>query len=205
MPTSYRARSNRLQRAWRPKQAARTPCGFTFRGSTCKRRGSHYCEQRGDKVVAFFKEVLVHTKGLWAHKAFDLLSWQEWDIIRPLFGEVLYDGELKTYLRRYRLAWIVLGRKNGKSELVAAIVLYLLIGDNEVGAEVYGAAKDTKQAGKVGEVVNRMRELSSLLNGDPPNHGRLKRNKSTWPMPASSNPRNFSRTLDSRATGSGEK
>ncbi len=179
-PTCSPADRARLTRRWRPKSPpGGTVCGYTFRDLTCRKRGSHHCEPRAARVVAFFAGILVHTKGLWARKAFHLDRWQEFDIIRPLFGEVVWDPELGAYRRRYRLAYIVLGRKNGKSELVAGIVLYLLIGDDEQAAEVYGAAKDRAQAGKVGEVVNRMRELSPRLNGDPGQRGRLKRNKST--------------------------
>jgi phage terminase large subunit-like protein len=126
--------------------------------------------------VHFFAEVLVHTKGIWAGKQFVLEPWQEFEIIRPLFGEVVWDPELRTYVRRYRLAYIIVGRKNGKSEIAAGIVLYLLVGDDEPGAEVYGAAKDTKQAGKVAHVVDQMRKRSPLLNGDR-RGGRLKFNK----------------------------
>lgn len=90
-------------------------------------------------------------------------EWQEYDIIRPIFGEVVWSPEWDRYVRRYRIAYIVLGRKNGKSEIIAGIVLYLLLADGEMGAEVYGAAKDTKQAGKVGDVVVRMMQLSPVL------------------------------------------
>lgn len=91
-------------------------------------------------------------------------AFQEHDIIRPLFGEVVWSPEWDCYVRRYRIAYIVLGRKNGKSEIAAGIVLYLLLADDEQGAEIYGAAKDTKQAGKVGEVVVRMMQLSPVLS-----------------------------------------
>lgn len=113
--TSSRAsRTAKLNRTWRPKSRQVT-CGYTFRGRTCRKKGSHYCEPRADKVVAFFDEILVHTKGVWARKAFTLEPWQEWEIVRPLFGEVVYDDELGAHVRRYRLAYIVLGRKNGKA------------------------------------------------------------------------------------------
>lgn len=161
---------------WRPSQRAGTVCGYTLRGKVCRKKGAHYCEPRADKVVRFFAEVLVHTKGIFAGKPFLLDPWQEHDIIRPLFGEVVWDPELRTYVRRYRLAYIVVARKNGKSELAAGIVLYLLVGDDEEGAEVYGAAKDTKQAGKVADVVDQMRKRSRLLNGDR-RGGRLTFNK----------------------------
>lgn len=139
-------------------------CGHTFRGKTCAKRGAHYCEPRADRPVAFFAELLVHTKGPWARKAFVLDWWQEHWIIRPVFGEVVWSAEWGRYVRRYRVVYIVLARKNGKSELAAGIVLFLLVADDEEGAEVYGAAKDTKQAGKVGQVVERMRQLSPVLS-----------------------------------------
>jgi phage terminase large subunit-like protein len=153
------------EKRWRPKERRKRPaCGYSFDGAVCRRSGPHYCKPRADRVVATFAEVLVHTKGRWARRAFVLDWWQEHEIIRPLFGEVLWSDEWDRYVRRYRLAYIILGRKNGKSELVAGMVLVLLVADDEASAEVYGAAKDTKQAGKVADVVNRMRELQPLLN-----------------------------------------
>ncbi|MGH2793651.1 MAG: terminase large subunit [Actinomycetota bacterium] len=114
---------------------------------------------------------------MWARQAFILEDWQEHEIIRPLFGEVVWSPDWNRYVRRHRVAYIVIARKNGKSELAAGIVLYMLVGDDEEGAEVYGAAKDTKQAGKVAEVVVRMRQLSPVLNADV--GGRLGYNKNS--------------------------
>jgi phage terminase large subunit-like protein len=139
-------------------------CGHTFDGHTCAEKGTHHCEPRADQAVAFFTEVLVHTKGQWARKRFDLADWQEYDIIRPLFGEVIWAEEWKCYKRRYEIAYVILARKNGKSELAAGVALKLLVADDEDGAEVYGAAKDTKQAGKVWEPAKRMVDLSALLH-----------------------------------------
>lgn len=148
---------------WRPADRRGGVCGYIWDERRCRRRGAHYCEPRADRAVGFFRDVLAHTKGRWARTAFELDDWQEAEIIRPLFGEVVWSDEWGGYVRRYRIGYIVLGRKNGKSEIVAGIVLLLLVGDDEEGAEVYGAARDTKQAGKVGEVVVRMRQLSRLL------------------------------------------
>lgn len=149
---------------WRPRDRKGGVCGYTFRDQTCERRGAHYCESRADRVVMFFATLLVHTKGPAARSKFVLRFWQEHEIIRPLFGEVIWSAEWKRYVRRFRTATIVVARKNGKSELVAGIILYLLVGDDEESAEVYGAAKDTKQAGKVFEPALRMVQLSPKLN-----------------------------------------
>lgn len=162
-PTTRRTASSRPEKRWRPRSRAGPICRYTFDDKTCGRRGAHYCEPRADRVVAFFVELLVHTKGHWSRQPFIPEDWQENDLIRPIFGEVVWSTEWKRYVRRYRVVIIVLARKNGKSELAAAIVLYLLVGDDEEAAEVYGAAKDTKQAGKVYQPANRMRKLSSTL------------------------------------------
>lgn len=159
MPTPTTSPADR----WRPRDRRGPSCGYTFRGKRCTRRGAHYCEPRADRAAGFFPAFLVHTKGRWARQPFRLEPWQEHEIIRPLFGEVLWSDEFQTYVRRYTVAWVCVGRKNGKTEVAAGIVLLLLIGDDEEAAEVYGAAADTKQADKVGQVVWRMRELNPTL------------------------------------------
>lgn len=148
---------------WRPDGDGPV-CGYTFRDMECQESGPHYCEPRATRVVRFFADLLVHPKGPLQRRAFALRKWQEWEIIRPLFGEVVWSSEWCCYVRRYRIAYIVLARKNGKSALLAGILLYLLIGDDEEAAEVYGAAKDTKQAGKVFEPALRMMQLSPMLS-----------------------------------------
>lgn len=104
-----------------------------------------------DRAVRFING-LSHTKGQrWAGKPFDLRPWQENGIIRPLFGTLREDG-----LRRYRTCFVMLPRKNGKSELAAAIALYCLIGENEPGGEIYSAAADRDQASIVFNVAAQM-------------------------------------------------
>lgn len=106
----------------------------------------------------------MHTKGRWARQRFELHTWQADDIVAPLFGEVRWDDESQRYVRRYRVAWIELARKQGKSELLAGVALYLLVCDDEAGAEVFGCACDRDQARKVFDVAERMVRLSTLLS-----------------------------------------
>lgn len=146
-------------------------CGKTFDGVSCRKRGDHRCTSRVKHIDAFFAEILVHTKGRWARQPFRLYKWQLDDIIAPLFGEVTWSTESERYVRRYRIGWIEVARKNGKSELLAAIALYLLVADDEEGAEIYGCAVDRDQARKVYDVAERMVHLSPLLSA------RLKINK----------------------------
>lgn len=151
-----------------PNDSSPDICGYTFDTTDgvvtqCVACGDHFCEPRALRVVGFFDEVLVHTKGQWARKRFTLSAWQEHEIIRPLFGTVRWSPEHNCYVRQYTVAWIEVGRKNGKSELAAGIGLTLLKADEEEAAEIYGAAKDTGQAGIVWEVAERMVKLSPLL------------------------------------------
>jgi phage terminase large subunit-like protein len=130
----------------------------------CRRYGPHLCAPRADRAEAVFTEILVHTKGRWARRPFLLADWQRDGIVRPMFGRVRYDPDLGRWIRRYRLCWIELARKNGKSELLAGIALILLCADDEEGAEIYGAAVDRDQARKVFDVAQRMVQLSPVLS-----------------------------------------
>lgn len=117
---------------------------------------SHYDEDRADRAVRFI-ENLKHTKGRWAGKRFWLLPWQE-QIIRDVFGIVDENGH-----RQFRTAYVEIPKKNGKSELAAAVALYLLYADNEPSAEVYGAAADRQQTSIVFDVARQMVDMTPAL------------------------------------------
>lgn len=153
-----------MPRARTATSPAEPVCGYTFDGRTCRKHGEHDCAPRIAKVTGFFAEVLTHTKGRWARQPFRLAGWQATDIVGPLFGTVVWSIEAGRYVRRYRVAWVELARKNGKSELLAGIALYLLVADDEEAAEVYGCARDRDQARKVFDVAARMVQLSPLLS-----------------------------------------
>jgi phage terminase large subunit-like protein len=97
---------------------------------------------------------LTHTKGPFARQTFNLRPWQV-RILKQLFKK-RPDGR-----RQYRTCLLMLPRKNGKTELAAAIALYGLLADGETGAEVYSAAADRDQAGLVFGVAAQM------LRNDP--------------------------------------
>ncbi|MHC6181083.1 terminase large subunit [Clostridium sp. JNZ X4-2] len=103
-------------------------------------------EEKAERVVNFINN-LKHTKGVWHGVSFDLLPWQD-KIIRDIFGNVKENG-----FRQYNTAYVEIPKKNGKSEIAAAIALYLTCADNEWGAEVYGCAADRQQASIVFDVA----------------------------------------------------
>ena len=130
----------------------------------CDQAGEHLCPARAVEVDAFFSHVLVHTKGIYARKPFTLTPWQRDEIIVPLIANVTWSAQYRRYVRRYQQAWIELGRKNGKSELLAGLALFLMLDDGEEGAQIYGAARDRDQARLIWDVAARMVQLSPVLS-----------------------------------------
>lgn len=127
-----------------------TPTSFMKEDST-------YDEMKADYAVNFI-ECLCHTKGKWAGEPFKLIGWQE-QIIRDLFGIVKPNG-----YRQFNTAYIEIPKKQGKSELAAAVALLLCCGDGEERAEVYGCAADRQQASIVFEVAADMVRMCPALN-----------------------------------------
>lgn len=118
---------------------------------------SIYSKEHADYAVGFI-ECLSHTKGLWAGKPFHLIDWQE-QIVRDLFGILKPNG-----YRQFNYAYIEIPKKQGKSELAAALALLLCCGDGEERAEVYGCAADRQQASIVFEVAADMVRMCPALN-----------------------------------------
>src|SRR5580765_5766680 len=109
----------------------------------------------GDRAVAIINQ-LTHTRTPWAGAPFNLRPWQE-RILRALF-HTRRDG-----IRQIRTCLLMLPRKNGKTELAAAIAIYMLLFDGEIGGEIYLAAADRDQAGLVfGAMVGMIRNDPEL-------------------------------------------
>ena len=102
-------------------------------------KGSYYDKDAADYAVSFIEQ-LRHTKGEFYNQPFELIDWQE-RIIRDIFGTIRADG-----YRQFNTAYIEISKKSGKSELAAAVALYMLCADGEQRAEVYGCAADRDQA-----------------------------------------------------------
>lgn len=128
-----------------------------YKPTKFKAKDSYYDKEYADFAVAFI-ESLCHTKGTWAGKWFELMEWQE-QIIRDLFGVLKPNG-----YRQFNTAYIEIPKKNGKSELAAAVALLLTCGDGEQRAEVYGCAADRQQASIVFEVAADMVRMCPALS-----------------------------------------
>ncbi len=102
-------------------------------------RGLHFDRAAAEHAIKFFG-FLKHSKGEWAGKPFELSGWQQF-VLWCVFGWKQANG-----LRRFRIGYIEVPRKNGKTTLLAGIALYLMTADGEPGAEVYSAATKRDQA-----------------------------------------------------------
>ena len=82
-------------------------------------KDSYYDKDAADHAVCFIEKFCCHTQGQWDGQPFELIDWQE-QIIRDIFGTIKPNG-----YRQFNTAYVEIPKKNGKSELAAAIALYL--------------------------------------------------------------------------------
>jgi phage terminase large subunit-like protein len=112
------------------------------RGAPPPRTGS-----RAQRVVRVMNQ-LTHT-GDYAEQPFTLRAWQ-----RQMMLALFKTGRDRR--RLVRTALLMLPRKNGKTELAAAIAIFCLLFDGASGGEIYLAAADRDQAGKVYQAIVAM-------------------------------------------------
>jgi phage terminase large subunit-like protein len=111
---------------------------------------------RSERVIAFCEDLVI-TSGELAGTKLVLRQWQR------RFIERVYSvsGEDKRKRRLIRTAILSMGRKNGKTQLAAALALCHLSGpEAESRGEVYSCANDRFQAGKI------FNEMEALIHGN---------------------------------------
>ena len=114
----------------------------------------------GPQIGDWIESNCVHTKGRWIGKPFTLLAWQR-ELLNELFEvELASDGR---WVRRYREGYIEIPKKNGKTELIAALALWCIFEDPEPAPEVYCAANSDSQADLIFGAARTMCELSASL------------------------------------------
>lgn len=144
-------------------------------------------EARANRPIEFIERFCKHSKGEWAGQGIRLELFQK-AYIQALYGFV--DAE--TGLRQYRESFFLVGRKNGKSTLLAGLALYMLTSDGEGGAEVYSTATKYAQARLLFDEAHNMIKQSPDLS----KHFR-KRKTDLYYMPSMSKFQPLSRNSDS--------
>lgn len=108
------------------------------------------------KTIQFI-ELLKHTKGKFHGVPFKLLPWQH-ETISDVYGNINEQG-----LRQYQYAYLEIPKKNGKTELAAALGVYHTFADGEIKGEVYGCAADRGQASMAFDVAVDMIDQNPFL------------------------------------------
>lgn len=102
----------------------------------------YFDEAAAIRVVKFIENYCTHVQGSLARQKIKLMTWQKIDIIYPIFGV----KKKENGFRKHTVCWIEIPKKNGKSTILAALTLYMLCADGELGAEIFGAAAAEDQA-----------------------------------------------------------
>ena len=105
---------------------------------TCALPIYFYDARKAERAIRFIEEFCHHCEG-----RDDLIRLELWQkaMVAVIFGIVDADG-----FRIWREVFIVIGRKNGKTLLAAAMIAYLAYIDGEYGAKIYCLAPKLDQA-----------------------------------------------------------
>ncbi|MFY2153542.1 terminase large subunit [Mammaliicoccus sciuri] len=118
-----------------------------------------YDSAKALRPIKFIEAFCRHSKGELAGKPLILDLFQK-AYISALFGFIDKD----TGHRRYTESFFFVGRKNGKTTMLSAIALYMLMADGESGAEVYSVASKRDQANILFDQAHEMIKQSPDLN-----------------------------------------
>jgi len=117
-----------------------------------------YNNKKANKAIEFVENFCKHSKGKMGGKPFILELWQK-ALVAATFGIIHKIDNT----RKYQEVLFIVPRKNGKSTLAAAIGLYLMVADNEPGADIFACATKKDQAKLIWLEAKRMVKKSPVL------------------------------------------
>ena len=118
-----------------------------------------YNARKAEHAILFIERFCRQSKGQYGGQLVKLELWQR-AMVAAMFGFV----DKETGLRRFREVILMVARKNGKSTLGSAIGIYLMIADQEPGAEIYAVATKRDQAKIIWqEAVKMVKKSPELL------------------------------------------
>lgn len=117
----------------------------------------YFDEETGERPIIFIERFCKQSQGT-------LGAPLRLELFQKAFIQTLFGWLLKaTGYRRFRETLFLVGRKNGKSTLLAALALYMLVADYEGAAEIYSVATKKDQARKtLTEAVNMVKQSPEL-------------------------------------------
>lgn len=122
----------------------------------------YFDEETGERPIQFIETFCKQAEGE-IGKPIKLELFQK-AYIQALFGFLNRDNNT----RRFNETMFLVGRKNGKTTMLSAIALYMMIADGEGGAECYSVATKKDQASKAFKSACAMRsqspEIRAIVN-----------------------------------------
>lgn len=117
----------------------------------------YFDEETGERPISFIETFCKQSQG-------DLGAPLELELFQRAYTQALFGFlDKETGYRRFRETMFLVGRKNGKTTLMAGIALYLLTADYEGAAEIYSVATKKDQARKaLTEAVNMIKQSPEL-------------------------------------------
>jgi len=155
---SYIAEYNALIQAGEIPACRRLLSVYAYLTNNMNNQNFILSTEKSARAVEFIERFCKHSKGEWVGQPVKLELFQK-AFIEAIFG--LLDPA--TGLRQFRECFFLVGRKNGKSTLLAGIALYMMLADGEGGAEIYSTATKYAQARLVFDEVHNMVKQSPQL------------------------------------------
>lgn len=118
----------------------------------------YFNEKEAEKAISFIENFCCIPKFQDGKQPFILQLWQK-ALVSCLFG--FHHKETKR--RQYKELFLFVSRKNSKSCLNAAIILYILLFSKEAAQEVYSVATDRQQSKIIWDYAKQMIATSPLL------------------------------------------
>ena len=111
-----------------------------------------------EKAISFIESFCCIPKFKDGKQPFVLELWQK-ALVSCIFG--FRDKE--THTRQYKEVFLYVSRKNSKTLLSAAIILYILLFSEEAGQEIYSVATDRQQSKIIWDYAKQIISASPLL------------------------------------------
>lgn len=125
-----------------------------------KRKDIFFDLQKANSMLLFTESFYKHIKGEWAGQPLILETWQKF-IFSNIYGWQKWSDQWQRNIRVIRKSYEQLPKKNGKSLMEGAPILYGIYGEGVTGAEFYVLAADFDQAQNVAN------PLATTIENDP--------------------------------------
>lgn len=130
-----------------------------------KRKDIFFDLEKANSMLLFTEMFYKHTTGEWAGKSLVLEDWQKF-YFSNMYGWQKWSDQWQRNVRVIRKSYLQVPKKNGKSLMEGAPILYGMYGEGVKGAQFYCLAADFDQAQNVAHPIATVIENDDeLLDG----------------------------------------